>query len=241
MVITSASRSRCARRGRCAARAAPPPRPPRRERARQPLARAAAGLERHAPRASPAATSPPDSACTMNSVVGRSAYGPGAAVRRDRAHDEARVRVEQRVRVELRRRRSSRSRRRRRRRGRSTSASPGARRPSASRGAGTGTARRRSAGSTVAPPRPTTRASGSPPGGSTFTTSAPASASRRAQYAAGDPGAEVDDAQRRQALLHGSGRSVDGTEVRQREPALHLVELDLDPHADLDRVVLGSR
>ena len=65
----------------------------RRERARQPLAGATTGLERHA-----AHRTAPDEPARLglhDELAGRAlGVRPGAPVRRDRAHDEARVRVE---------------------------------------------------------------------------------------------------------------------------------------------------
>src|SRR5690349_805824 len=88
-------------------------------------------------------------------------------------------------------------------------------------------------GSICAPPADHVR-HGSPPGGSTLTTSAPASQSRRAAY---PPGMPVLKSTTRSADSPANIDS-DGPEVRQREAAFHLVELDRDPHPDLDRVVL---
>ena len=190
------------------------------------------GTGRCAP--SPRPTRPPDSACTMNSVVGRSAYGPvrpygviehttspGArrATAARRTSDGTKLSMTTSAagdeRLDLGVARHDRP-------------------PSACRGAGTGTARRRCRDRPVAPPADHAR-HGSPPGGSTFTTSAPASASSRLQYPPGMP--VLRSTTRSAARPCCTGQA--GSEVRQREAAFHLVELDLDAHADLHRVVLA--
>src|SRR5690349_16700479 len=174
------------------------------------------------PRGEPRTSSPPDSACTTNSLVGRSAYGPvrpyGVIEQTTRpgwesSHTSGSNSEGGKLSITTSASATSAS----------TWGSPG--RPTTERmpWCRNWKSAPPASGSICAPPADQPR-QGSPPGGSTFTTSAPASQSRRAAY---PPGMPVLKSTTRSA---DSPSSIDsgGPEVRQREAAFHLVELDRD-------------